>query len=49
MRAAGIESEMELPFAIPHQLCVPILNNLVPLPEIETTRSAGAYGRNEFR
>jgi hypothetical protein len=33
---------MELPFAVPHQLCAPMLNGLARLPEIETTRSAGA-------
>jgi hypothetical protein len=28
LRAAGVESEMELPFAGLHQLCVPLLDRL---------------------
>ena len=30
---AGVESEVELPFAALHQLCVPMLGNLPALPE----------------
>ncbi|NMO56949.1 AAA family ATPase [Actinoplanes sp. TBRC 11911] len=33
VRAAGVESEMELAFAGLHQLCVPMLDNLEKLPE----------------
>ena len=32
LRAAGIESEMELPFAALHQLCAPLLEGLEGLP-----------------
>ncbi len=32
MRAAGVESEMELPFAGLHQLCAPMLDRVVGLP-----------------
>jgi predicted ATPase len=33
VRAAGVESEMELPYAGLHQLCVPLLGRLGRLPE----------------
>src|SRR5580658_8135325 len=32
VRAAGVESEMELAFAALHQLCVPMLDRLAGLP-----------------
>ncbi|MEU1205327.1 AAA family ATPase [Nocardia sp. NPDC005825] len=32
LRAVGVESEMELPFATLHQLCVPLLDRLSALP-----------------
>src|ERR671917_393454 len=32
-RIAGVESEMELPFAALHQLCAPMLERLDALPE----------------
>jgi DNA-binding CsgD family transcriptional regulator len=32
LRAAGVESEMELPFAALHQLCAPVLDGLPGLP-----------------
>ncbi|WP_245716752.1 helix-turn-helix transcriptional regulator [Nocardia mikamii] len=32
LRAVGVESEMELPFAALHQLCVPLLDRLAELP-----------------
>jgi DNA-binding CsgD family transcriptional regulator len=32
LRAAGVESEMELPFAALHQLCAPLLDGLERLP-----------------
>jgi len=37
VRAAGVESEMELPFAALHQLCAPLLDRLerLPLPQRE--------------
>ena len=41
-RAAGVQSEMELPFAGLHQLCAPMLGNLphLPLPQREALRTA---------
>ena len=33
LRAVGVESEMELPFAALHQLCSPVLDRLDGLPE----------------
>ena len=33
VRAAGVESEMELPFAGLHQFCAPMLDRLPRLPE----------------
>jgi hypothetical protein len=33
LRAVGVESEMELPFAALHQLCVPLLDRLERLPD----------------
>ncbi len=33
VRCAGVQSEMELPFAGLHQLCAPLLGRLDPLPE----------------
>ena len=33
VRAGGIESEMELPFAGLHQLCAPLLDRLDQLPD----------------
>jgi predicted ATPase len=32
LRAVGVESEMELPFAVLHQLCAPMLDGLQRLP-----------------
>ena len=41
-RAAGVQSEMELPFAGLHQLCAPMLDNLphLPRPQREALRTA---------
>jgi DNA-binding CsgD family transcriptional regulator len=41
-RAAGVQSEMELPFAGLHQLCAPMLDNLphLPRPQREVLRTA---------
>ena len=41
-RAAGVQSEMELPFAGLHQLCAPMLGNLphLPLPQRDALRTA---------
>src|ERR671938_1129105 len=33
LQIAGVESEMDLPFAALHQLCTPLLTGLAALPE----------------
>ena len=40
LRAVGVESEMELPFAALHQLCAPVLDHLerLPAPQREALR-----------
>jgi DNA-binding CsgD family transcriptional regulator len=43
-RAAGIESEMELPFAGLHQLCAPMLDRLGQLPPPQREALATAIG-----
>ena len=43
-RAAGVESEMGLAFAAPHQLCAPMLDRLERLPGRSTMRSAWRSG-----
>src|SRR5256885_944280 len=43
-RAAGIESEMELPYAALHQLCLPILDRLEHLPRPQGDALATAFG-----
>ena len=42
VRAAGVESEMELPFAGLQQLCVSMLSHLehLPLPQADALRTA---------
>src|ERR1700744_2747665 len=42
VRAAGVQSEMELPFAALHQVCVPLLGNLerLPVPQRDALRIA---------
>jgi DNA-binding CsgD family transcriptional regulator len=42
LRAAGVQSEMELPFAALHQLCSPMLNGLqgIPAPQRDAVRTA---------
>jgi hypothetical protein len=42
VRATGVESEMELPFAGLHQFCTPLLNRLdsIPAPQNEALRTA---------
>jgi DNA-binding CsgD family transcriptional regulator len=44
IRAAGVESEMELTFAGLHQLCGPLLDRLDHLPEPQATALATAFG-----
>ena len=43
-RAAGVESEMELPFAGLHQLCAPLLGHLDRLPAPQRDALATAFG-----
>jgi DNA-binding CsgD family transcriptional regulator len=42
VRAAGVQSEMELPFAALHQVCAPLLGNLerLPVPQRDALRIA---------
>lgn len=44
MRLAGIESEMELPFAGLHQLCAPMLDRLAHVPEPQRQALQVAFG-----
>src|SRR4029453_18602934 len=41
---AGVESEMELPFAALHQLCAPLLDRLAALPEPQQAALGVALG-----
>src|SRR5580704_11592567 len=43
-RVAGVESEMELPFAGLHQLCAPMLDRLGSLPEPQRRGLSVAFG-----
>jgi len=43
-RATGVESEMELPYAALHQLCVPVLNHLDRLPGPQRDALSVAFG-----
>jgi DNA-binding CsgD family transcriptional regulator len=43
-RAAGCESEVELPFAGLHQLCSPLLGHLAELPEPQRLAASTAFG-----
>src|SRR5262245_18366997 len=45
-RAAGVESEMELPFAGIHQLCAPMLSHLQHLPGPQRAALETAFGLN---
>ncbi|HET9737723.1 MAG TPA: AAA family ATPase [Solirubrobacteraceae bacterium] len=45
-RIAGVESEMELPFAGLHQLCTPMLGHVGALPEPQQTALRVALGRS---
>jgi len=42
--AAGVESEMELPFAGLHQLCAPLLDRVARLPEPQADALRTAFG-----
>ncbi|MGA7812710.1 AAA family ATPase, partial [Caballeronia sp.] len=44
VRAAGVESEMELAYAALHQLCIPLLNRLDHLPEPQRDALSIAFG-----
>ncbi|HEY2162325.1 MAG TPA: AAA family ATPase [Solirubrobacteraceae bacterium] len=44
VRAGGVESEMELPFAGLHQLCAPLLDRLEHLPAPQRDALATAFG-----
>jgi DNA-binding CsgD family transcriptional regulator len=46
LRAAGVESEMELPFAVLHQLCVPMLDGLGRLPDPQREALSIVFGRS---
>jgi DNA-binding CsgD family transcriptional regulator len=45
-RAAGVESEMELPYAGLHQLCAPMLDHLDRLPVPQRDALATVFGRS---
>jgi DNA-binding CsgD family transcriptional regulator/tetratricopeptide (TPR) repeat protein len=47
IRAAGVESEMELAFAALHQLCVPLLDRLERLPGPQRDALATTFGLSE--
>jgi DNA-binding CsgD family transcriptional regulator/tetratricopeptide (TPR) repeat protein len=44
VRAAGVESEMELPFAALQQLCAPMLDELARLPDPQREALSTAFG-----
>jgi DNA-binding CsgD family transcriptional regulator len=44
LRAIGVESEMELPYAALHQLCVPLLGGLERLPPLQREALGTAFG-----
>src|SRR3989440_11103303 len=44
VRAVGVESEMELPFAALHQLCLPLLDGLAQLPPSQGDALRTAFG-----
>ncbi|GAA0464050.1 helix-turn-helix transcriptional regulator [Paractinoplanes deccanensis] len=44
VRVAGVESEMELPYAALHQLCLPLLDRVDRLPEPQAEAVATTFG-----
>ena len=44
LRAAGVQSELELPFALLHQLLRPVLGGVDALPEPQAGALRGALG-----
>jgi hypothetical protein len=49
VRAVGVESEIELPYASLHQLCSPLLDHLAGLPPHSATRSRSCSGSPRAR
>jgi DNA-binding CsgD family transcriptional regulator/tetratricopeptide (TPR) repeat protein len=47
VRAAGVESEMELPFAALQQLCAPMLDELARLPDPQREALSTAFGLSD--
>ncbi|MFB4299836.1 AAA family ATPase [Actinomadura sp. NTSP31] len=47
LRAVGVESEMELPFATLHQLCAPLLDRLPRLPAPQRAALETVFGMRE--
>lgn len=47
IRAAGVESDVELAFAGLHQLCVPLLDRADQLPQPQANALKTAFGHNE--
>lgn len=47
LRAAGVESEKELPFASLHQLCAPLLDDVRDIPEPQLEAIDVAFGRRQ--
>src|SRR3954470_13822365 len=43
-RIAGVESDMELPFAALHELCAPMLGRVDALPKLQRTALGVAFG-----
>ena len=43
-RATGVESEVELAYAVLHQLCAPFLDHIAGLPEPQREALATAFG-----
>ena len=47
VRGAGVQSEMELAFAVLHQLCAPVLDSLEHLPDSQREALSTAFGLGE--
>ena len=48
-RAVGVQSEMELPFAKLHQLCIPVLDRVERLPAPQREALATSFGLSDGR
>ena len=44
IQVAGVESELEMPFAALHQMCAPLLNHIAKLPEPQSQAMCIAFG-----